>query len=117
MILLTVVVLRLLAQVLHLYVGPLWTKPAILILGAKLTNWLGRWVRIVNLFIVIRLLRGLQILLIVTLVRTACGCLVWECVLCWNRLWVELESILQGRTKVVIFLSLAGLLFLLPLFL
>ena len=117
MILLTVVVLWLLAQVLHLYVGPLWAKPAILILGAKLPDLLGRWVCIVDRFIVIPLLRGLQILLIVSLVRTACGCLVWECVLCWNRLWVELESILQGRTEVVIFLPLAGLLFLLPLFL
>lgn len=117
MILLTEVVLRLLTQVLHLNVGPLWTIPAILILGAKLPHWLGRWVRIVDRFIVIRLLRGLQILLILSLVRAACGCLVWECVLCWNRLWVELEAILQGRTEVVIFLPLAGLLFLLPLFL
>jgi len=79
MILLTEVVLRLLTQVLHLYIGPLWT---ILILVIKLPHWLGAWVNILDRFIVmIRILRGLQVLLIVALVRTASGCLVLKCVL------------------------------------
>ena len=95
MILLTVVVLRLLAKVLHLNIGPFWT---ILILGVKLPHWLGVWVHILDRFIVmIRILRGLLVLLIVALVRTASGCLVLECLLCMNRLWVKLEPILEGR--------------------
>ena len=77
MILLTVVVLGVLTQVLHLYVRPLRACRIILILVVKLPHWLGLWVKIVDQLIVIHLLRGQQILLIITLIRTTCRCLVW----------------------------------------